>query len=479
LVGIVSYGIYVPYYRLDFADVADAWGTSLPAGQRAVANFDEDAVTMAVAASSRCLAGIAREKVDGLYFASTSAPYREKQSAALVASAVDLRRDLATCDFANSLRSGTSAMTAAVNAVHGPNAKLVLVAAADCRLGKPKSNLEYTLGDGAAALLLGDADAVATIETCYSISDEMLDYWRLDSDHFIQTWEGRFVLEKGYLDVMRETAQGLFKQYGLKPDYFNKVVYYAPDRKSHRRLAESLGFDLEHQVQDSLIGRVGNSGSACALMMLAMALDEAKAGDTILFLSYGDGCDAFVLRVTEMMENLRRKKGQRVKDYLMFGKRLSSYAKYLALRGITSVEWVRRDEYPSSASLLWREREQIVRLHGYKCRRCGAVQLPRPDTIRVCVQCQAVDDFDRIRLSDTRGTIVSFCIDHVFAAIEPPSVVAVVNLDGGGRFFSLMAEGDAERLKVGARVEMCFRKMSDATGIHNYYWKTRLLEGEP
>lgn len=476
MVGIVSYGAYIPYYRLDYQDIGKAWGTALPPGERAVANFDEDSITIAVAAGLDCLQGIDRNTVDGLYFASTTSPYKEKQSAALIASAVDLRRDIVSVDFANSLRSGTSAMAAAINAIRGGSAKRVLITAADCRLATPQSSLEYTLGDGAASVLLGDSDVLATIEQGYSISDEILDYWRCDTDAYIRSWEDRFVFQKGYTEVVQEAISQFIKKHNLSPKDFSKVVYYAPDRRSHTQMARALGFDLKTQVQDSLIGTVGNTGSAYALMLLAAALDEAKAGDRILFAGYGDGCDVFSLRVTESIENMRRGERKHLKDFLASGKKLPSYAKFLAFRNITPVETTRRAEYPSSASLVWREREQIIRFHGYKCRRCGAIQVPRPDSIRVCVKCQAIDELDRVSLSNKKGEIVTFALDRIFACVDPPTAQVLINFDGGGRFFGFMTDREIDKIKVGARVKMSFRKMSDATGFHNYYWKAKLID---
>ena len=72
MVGIKSYGIYVPIWRLDLGCVEERWH-----GERAIANFDEDSLTMGVAATTDCLKGVERSTVDGLFFASSSFPYRE------------------------------------------------------------------------------------------------------------------------------------------------------------------------------------------------------------------------------------------------------------------------------------------------------------------------------------------------------------------------------------------------------------------
>ena len=91
LIGIAAYGAYVPKYRLGRDTLG--WNSEQ---ERSVANFDEDSVTMAVAAGRECLRGRDRQAVDGLIFATTTPPYAEKQCAAIIATALDLRRDLFT-----------------------------------------------------------------------------------------------------------------------------------------------------------------------------------------------------------------------------------------------------------------------------------------------------------------------------------------------------------------------------------------------
>jgi 3-hydroxy-3-methylglutaryl CoA synthase len=106
-------------------------------GERAVANADEDSLTMAVAAGLDCLAGIDQSTIDGLFFATTTAPYSEKQSAGVIAAALDLRHDISTADFTGSLRAATTALRAAADAIDSGNAQSILVTAADCRPGEP------------------------------------------------------------------------------------------------------------------------------------------------------------------------------------------------------------------------------------------------------------------------------------------------------------------------------------------------------
>jgi len=148
--GITAYGAYIPATRLPLALIHG--GRAKEGGpEKAVAGFDEDAITMAVAAGVNCLGGRAREGIDALYLATTSSPFREKQSAAFVAKALDLRTEASTVDFTGSLRAAAGALLAAVNAVQAGQARQVLVIASDARLPAPRSPLEMNTGDAAAA----------------------------------------------------------------------------------------------------------------------------------------------------------------------------------------------------------------------------------------------------------------------------------------------------------------------------------------
>ena len=80
MIGITSYGGYIPRLRLNRMSVFQNMGWFAPAiimvaqGERSFCNWDEDSVTMAVAAAKDCLAGAKKESVDGLYLCSTT-PY--------------------------------------------------------------------------------------------------------------------------------------------------------------------------------------------------------------------------------------------------------------------------------------------------------------------------------------------------------------------------------------------------------------------
>lgn len=136
MVGITSFGAYIPYLRLPLAAISG--GKKAEGGpEKAVANYDEDALTLAVAAGIDCLRGIDRKTIDGVLFASTSYAFKEKQGAAIVAKALDLRRDVLTADVGDSLRAGTNALRAAIDSVKAGSAKRVLVVIGDTRMAAP------------------------------------------------------------------------------------------------------------------------------------------------------------------------------------------------------------------------------------------------------------------------------------------------------------------------------------------------------
>jgi 3-hydroxy-3-methylglutaryl CoA synthase len=437
-------------------------------GEKAVANYDEDSITMAVAAAMATIAGTDAKNIDGLYFASTTSPYKEKQGAATVAAALDLKRDAFTADFSGSLRAGTNAMRAAIDALSGGSGKRVLVCTADTRIGLPKSEKELSFGDGAAAVLLGGEKGIASIEGSYTIADELLDVWRSDKDSFVRSWEDRFVREAGYIGVVVEAVSSALKKYGLTPNDFSKAVFYAPNARDLTAVAQKLGFDAKTQVQPPLYNEVGNTGTAHSLMLLAAALAEAKAGDRLLLASYGDGCDVFILRVTEEIENVRSRRG--VKDYLASKQVLPKYQKYLMWREVVPVEPQARPplEQPSPVGL-WRDRKGLA-LCGVRCKHCGTPQYPAQ---RICMICQTKDEFEDYPFAGKIGKLFTFSHDNLAASIDTPSTSTVVDFEGGGRIMCEMTDRDPAEVKVGMPVEMTFRRLRYVGGIYDYWWKCR------
>ena len=460
--GISAYGAYVPRYRLGAE--TDGWDS---AGQRSVANFDEDSVSMAVAAAIDCLNGREREEIDGLLFATTTPPYAEKQCASIIATALDLRRDIFTADITDVLRAGTTALKSALDSVAAGSAKNVLMVASDNRQGPPKSEAERNSGDGAVAFIISEDAVIAEQAGSYTITENMMDTWRSAGDQFVRSWEDRFAIEEGLERIIGEAISGFMEKEGVSVKDVTKLALYSPDARRHGQLARHLGFQPE-QVQDPLFGRMGNTGAAFPLMLLAGALEDGSPDQLLLTVAYGDGSDVLGFRTTSKIGE--RGQGLGVSGFLDSGQVLDSYETYAKWRNVWLTDSSSRRPDPQSPSVtaLWRESDQNIKFHGAVCNQCGYVQYPPQ---RVCVECLTRDDSAPIRLSDKLGTVFTYSLDHLAGTVDTPLAIAVVDFEAGGRVLCMMTDREVDEVKIGLRVEMSFRKLRVVNGIHNYYWK--------
>lgn len=474
MAGITSYGAYIPLQRINRKIISAATGWSASAasvpGEKAVANHDEDSLTMAVAAAIDCLDGLDRATIDGLYFASTTPPYRERQNAGIISTALDMRPDIRTSDFGDSVKAGTGALLAACDAIGAGSEKNVLVCASDCRLGKGGSSQEVIFGEGAAALLVGDTDVVASLEGSYSLSYDFMDQWRVDGDKFLRSWEDRWIRDEAYTKFIPEAINGLLKKYGLEIRDFAKVVFPCIYLREHAGIAKKLQLDPA-QVQQEMLTTVGDTGTANSMMMLVAALEDAKPGDKILVASYGNGSDAMFFQVTDRIEKVRGRMG--IRKHLESKKDLAVYEKYQAFRNVIPMETGFRGEVgPTAVSMMWRERKTILALTGAKCKKCGTPQYPYQ---RVCVKpsCGAIDEMEEYRFSDRKGKLFSYTADSLAFSANPPEFYGVVDFDGGGRFAFNLTDCEQESLSVDMPVDMTFRRkyVDEVRGIHGYFWK--------
>jgi hydroxymethylglutaryl-CoA synthase len=468
MVGIKSYGVYVPFHRLDRTEIAKFWGGFRVPGEKAVANFDEDSVTMAAEACRDCANGFDTAGVDGLCFSSTTSPYAEKQSAAVIATVLDLDPTTRTLDVSGSLRSGTNAVRAAIDAVKAGSSRGFLVCSSDLRLGLPNGSKEMEFGDGAAAFLISDSDSIATIDKVYTANNELYDVYRPVTDQFVRSWEDRFVREMGFMKVVPETVRAALKEFNMAPGDFTRAVISAPNPSYLGAVAGKLGFDPKNQVIDPLWGFTGNLGAAHPMVLLAAALEQAKPGDKLLWVSYGDGCDVMALTVTENVINAQQKRSV---ERMLNTKAITSYQKYLRWRDLVSLEPPNRPrEEPASAVALHRDRKCGLALYGSKCKNCGTVQYP---VQRICMECRSKDNFDYYPFADKRGKIATFSHDSLAVSPDPPTTLAAIDFDGGGRIMMDVTDRNASLIEVGTPVEMTFRKFRHTAGITVYWWKSR------
>jgi hydroxymethylglutaryl-CoA synthase len=422
-------------------------------GCKAVMSFDEDSLTMAQAAAWPLAAG-----VESVSFASTTAPYWQRSAASLIAASCDLPARTVTADFGASLRGGTIALRSALDSVAAGSVKTALVAAADSRDGAPESAEEMAFGDAAAAVAVGSENLIAELVAMVSRSDDFPDEWRRDTDTEVRSFASKYSLTRGYGENVAAAGKAVMAKAGVKPDQIARAALVSPDGRAHIGAAKALGI-APAKVEDVRAGDIGITGAAMPLFVLAQALDHSKAGDLVLAISYGDGADAFLFRV--LADGGRLHADTRTSEH-------ASYQVYKKLR-----DYWRTSSGSTEISnvFLRREEHQNVRLHGTQCPKCATVQFPMT---KVCVACQNREGLTEKALA-RRGSLFTFTKDFLYDSPVQPTVMSVVDLEGGGRFLCQMTDTDPASVEIGMEVELVLRRMREGAGDHYYYWKCRAV----
>ncbi|SES45195.1 zinc ribbon domain-containing protein [Psychrobacillus sp. OK032] len=467
-VGITSIGAYIPYYFMDRKTIGEAWGIKGMKGSKSIASVDEDSVTMSVEAALECLRYGNRNEIDGLYFASTTAPYSEKSHATLVSTVCDLNKDIFVADFNSSLRCATSALKAGYSEVLSGNSRAVLVTSADNRNAYPKSQQEQIFGDGAAAVTIGSKEVLATIDHVFSCQNEIHDIWRNQDDLYVRNAESRFAIDEGYNQSVEYAFHKILEKANLSVSDINKVILPTPGMKENIKLAKSLGL-MDEQIQDTFVLSIGVLGAAQPLTMLVDAIEHAQVGDKLMLISYGNGADAFIFTVTEHINKV--KGGNSVQKYLDNRSEFKEYGRFLSYRGV--LEAVPGDDYkiPSSTAQTWREQEAYLKLYGSKCENCGTQVFP---ISRVCIHCGSKDEFVKVNKSEEITKLFTYSIDYLAGRSDDPVIVQSISEDANGtRFYLNMTDFNKEKIEIDMELEFTFRKMHNLGNFVNYYWKVR------
>lgn len=469
--GIIAYGAYLPYYRLQKAAITQALGTGGGRGTRAVASYDEDATSMAVEASRSAM----RSAPDGLtpesvYFATATPPYLDKTNATVIHAALDLPSRVFAGDVGGAPRSVNAALRSALD-----SSRPTLVVASDVRSGRPGSSDEANTGDAAVAWLIGGSDDGPVIAEWLggaSATAEFLDRWRLPEWNYSRVWEERFG-EHAYLPMVTEAAEAAFKECQLEPTDVDAVVLSGLHARAVRGAARAAGVDATNVVDD-LSTTVGNTGTPHAGLVLASALDAAEPGQTIMVIHLADGVDVGFYRTTEAITAYSP--AETVAAQAAAGNDSLDYSTFLTWRGFLDREPPRRpDPEPPAAPPSFRSERWKYAFVGSKDASTGAIHLPPQ---RVSVKGGAVDEMEPVPMADVPATVATFTIDRLAYSLSPPVIAVVVDFDGGGRFQCQLTDADPDNVKIGDRVSMTFRRLLTANGVHNYFWKARPM-GEP
>jgi 3-hydroxy-3-methylglutaryl CoA synthase len=473
MIGISAVGGYIPRRRLSRRAIVDAHGWTRPAGrepaqsERAICNWDEDPITMAVEAARSCLGDRSRDDIGALYFASTSAPFEDRQNSAVVAQAL-LLRDVEAMDIGCSMRAGTSALIAAAAAVKMAD-RPVLVIASEQRRAAPGSALELSCGHGAAALLLEPYPGIARLVGYHSRSVDFVDHFRSRGSEFDHAWEERWVREEGYLKLVPGVIAAALKKARLAAADVAQVCFPCTLPRIPENILEQLGIGRT-KLCDNLHSGCGDTGASHALILLAHALEQAKPGDHVVAVSFGQGCDALVFQATDALETWRP---SAITATLARRCTETNYQRYLAVNEFTRMDRGMRADVSSATPLsaLYRKRDMLYGLVGGRCRTCGTAQFPRS---RICVNpdCGQIDTQDDQPFADLAARIVSWSADYLTHTPEPPAYYGLLQFDRSGRLMADFTDIDGE-LHIGTPMRMMFRvkERSAQHGFVRYFWK--------
>jgi 3-hydroxy-3-methylglutaryl CoA synthase len=479
MTGITSYGAYIPRRRLQRKAIADAnkWfapGLAGQKGERAMANWDEDAVTLAVEAARNCLPATDpvkdRAGVDAIYFASTSMPFADRQNAGIAAGALQLRQEIPSIDIASSARAGLSALLSALDAVESGRAKAPLVIAGEKRNARAASSDEMRFGDGAAALTLGKDKVVAKFLGSHSVTLDFVDHFRGEGEEFDYGWEERWIRDEGYSKIVPAAIKALLEKTREKAADIAHFILPCPFAKLDQTIARQAGIDPA-KTRDNLAAVVGDTGSTHSVLMLVAALEDAKPGDKILAVQFGQGCDAVLFEATREISEVKR---QGVKAALARRKEETNYMKYLAFNGLIELEKGMRAEIDKRTALTvqYRKSDMLLGLVGGKCRQCGTAQFPRS---RVCVNpnCKAVDSQDPYGFSELSASVLSWSADSLTYSMDPPNHYGMVTFAEGGRLMADITDVEQGQVDTGMKVRMAFRikDFDEKRGFRRYFWK--------
>ncbi len=480
MIGITGYGAYLPRLRLlrQAAAQANAWYAPQFAGRkgtRAFANWDEDSITLAVAAARDCLGtGADRSSVRGLLLASNTLPFTERLNAAVVAGALTLREDLDAVDLGGSQRAALSAVSQAlarVQAGGGPT----LVLAADERKTRAASAQELDYGDAAAALLIGKDGGSESVLAEHlgsgTVSVDFVDHFRAAGDDVDYHWEERWVRDEGVAKLAPQAVAAALAQAGVKAAEVDHFIFPSSFAKMDAQLAKACGVRAD-AVVDALLDQVGDSGLPHGLLMLAHVLERAQPGQVILLAQFGSGAQALVFRVTDAIARFKPARG--VGQWLARGVEERNYTKFLSFKGQLQLEKGMRGEQDKKTALstAWRHRSALMGLVAGRCRVTGSVHFP-PSRLSYDQGKPLQDTQDPYPLADRTARILSWSAEYLSYHPAPPHHYGQIDFDGGGRILMDFTDLDVGEVDSGTPMEMVFRikDVDERRHFTRYFWK--------
>jgi hydroxymethylglutaryl-CoA synthase len=475
--GILSYGAYVPRKRMSRAAIYDAVGWAQPAikafakGHRAFSAWDEDAITMAVEASRNAVRH-SKTKPSSLCFASTTAPFLDRQNAGVITTALDLPAETLTYDVSGSQRAATSAL---IQLCDGGRKNTLLVAA-DKRPVKSAGVLEMLSGDAAAAIIIGEGDPILKVLGAHAVYADLVDHYRTAQSETDYVLEERWVRDEGVMKLVPQAVKPLLEKAGVSAGDIAHLIAPMPNPTLARAAADAIGADAS-RLSDSLFEKCGHAGVAHPILQLAATIDNAKPGEKILLIGFGQGCDAILLEATPAIADAKNGAVANLLDNALVEE---NYTKFLAARGGIDIEWGMRAERDNrtAQTVAYDKARDLYGLVGGLCEDCGTPQFPKS---RRCVnpECSALDRQKDYRFADRKAKVKSYTEDWLAFTREPPLIYGNISFEGGGNLFIEMCGFAPGEVSIGTPVEMYFRikDIDPQRGFHRYFWKAGPVMG--
>jgi 3-hydroxy-3-methylglutaryl CoA synthase len=434
-------------------------------------NWDEDSLTMAVAAARDCLGPAEdRSHIRNLWLASSTLPFAERLNAGVVCEALTLQSEVHAIDLGGTPRAALAAMAQALGQVR-VDAGAALVLAADNRKTRAASSQELAYGDGAAAICIGTEGVIAEHLGNAAITVDFVDHFRSAGEEYDYHWEERWVRDEGISKLVPEAIRAALAEAGVDASAVDRLIVPSTFTGVDRDIARRCGIRAE-AVVDSLAGRVGETGSAHALLLLSHALETAPPGQVILVAQFGSGAHAMVFRTTDRVQQVLPVKG--VSGWMAAGVEEHSYTKFLSFKEQLRLERGMRGEQDKKTALstAFRHRSALLGLIAGRCEVTGTVHFP-PSRISYD-QGRPLQDTQRpYKLADRKGRVLSWSEESLSFHRAPPHQYGQVDFDGGGRIlmeFTDVAPGD---ITSDTEVEMVFRikDIDEVRGFRRYFWK--------
>jgi len=469
---IISYGVTLPHFQIENHVLDPKFGNNKK-GKRTIIFSDEDPVTLAFDAASKCLEEKKlKHTVDAIIFAGITPIFQNRSHASFIAGLLGLRDGIFALDLCTSPKSGTDTIILADNFISSGIYKNILIVFADCKFPEIGNELRNPFGHAGCALLLSEQEGYANIKSTYSSGSFIAEEF-IYKGNTVQL-DSRFGMEVGVKSNLKRALSHFLEESKLQPDVFDSVILNSIYARSATGLLRKGGFDLEKQLIKDAVGMQTGFTGVCHSILLLIDRLERNSGN-ILLIDYYNGTNILHVEQTQKTDVEMSSIEECLKNKVL----IENYQDYLALRKVGDVSLGSQNlqEIFSSEMMQEREKESLLYLKGFECTKCRTVYFIKA---RRCVKCKG-ENFNRKELN-RNGIIFTYTKEFYFPSSFPPVNMIVTDLDGGGRVTLQLTDDmypDREDgAKIGSRVKLVLRKMLENETKPNYFWKCKFIKSK-